>query len=734
MVVRGYSQRDKPPDYSTKSVAEWIQILKDTDKQQDQEQFNRARLALGPRGPYAKTAIPALIDALDVDELRFSMEFMDVLAEYGSPAVEPLIHAMKSPKAVVRRGAMGALESMRPRPMSAIPALLEALKDQDENTRYQAIESLAMIGIPGDKATIDLVAKTLNEERVEVRSAMLQVFLLWRWKGGRPAPPAVTPLLVETLKDKNAEMRNEALDVLASMGPMAKDAVPALMEALHSKDLLEHREKIMHVLGCIGPDAKTAVPDLLELVRKDDLGLRNQAVGALGGIGPAAKSAVPEILKVAQGEVKGNRWTAIWALGRIGPDAKEAVPTLLDALKTAKAEGDEHDDVLKALRGIGPAAKAAVPALLEMARDQKAKPSRRKDAARAVLAIDPANPARSEMEIASLSIDHLRIRQGKMPVVKLEPRPAVTEEKKKQIKALIAKLAEIKEPEFYMWVTQTSRCFTPVFGEKSLGLGLATGSTLKSPNALGRLVEMGPDALPFLLEALADKTPTQLTWRDSRAIFSSEVHGNCLNPVERRVLLKARDEDEVTRALDPDVFGLSRTLKIGDVCFAAIGQIVSRPSYGAIEGVGFAPDIVYSPVEVKALRDRVRDIWKSDDPARRLLDSLLFDFAMEDASFNGNYIDWGNGSNYQIEAVVRLLYYFPKETAPLVAARLQALDVKDADADNWKKREAKNGVHAIDLIKAVSWCKEPQIQEALAGIKKRTNDKWIKGALSPSEK
>src|ERR1700722_283752 len=163
------------------------------------------------------------------------------------------------------------------------------------------------------------------------------------------------------------------------------------------------------------------------------------------------------------------------------------------------------------------------------------------------------------------------------------------------------------------------------------------------------------------------------------------------------------------RTLDPDVFGLSRTLKIGDLCFAAIGQIVNRPSYGEVDCDGFGPDIVYSPAEVKALRDRVREIWKSDDPARRLLDSLLFDYAMEDAFFNGNHIDWRNSSNYQIEAAVRLLYYFPEETAPLVAARLQALDVKAAEGDDWRKRETKNGVNAVDFIKAVSWCKEPRI-------------------------
>ncbi len=443
---------------------------------------------------------------------------------------------------------------------------------------------------------------------------------------------------------------------------------------------------------------------------------------------------MPEILKVAQHRGKG-RWTAIGALGNIGHDAKDAVPTLIDVLKTTNPDADEHDSVLEALRGIGPAAKAAVPDLLEIARDREAKWYRRQDAARAVLAIDPANPARSEMEVASLSINYLGIRQGKIPVVKLEPRPALTEEKKKHIKEQIARLAEVKDLEFTLWTAQTSGDgFPPVFGEKTLSLGLATGSGLKSQNALRSLVELGPEALPFLLEALDDKTPTQITWRDSRAIFSSEIHGNCLNPVERRVLLKARDEDEVMRTLDPDVFGLSRTLEVGDLCYAAIGQIVSRPSYGAVDCVGFGPDIVYSPPEVKALRDRVREIWKSGDPAKRLLDSLLFDFAMEDAFFNGNYINWRNFSNYQIEAAVRLLYYFPKEAAPLIAARLQALDVNAADGDDWRKREVRNGVHPVDLIKAVSWCKEPHIQEALAGIKKRTDDKLIKQALSPSEK
>jgi hypothetical protein len=75
-------------------------------------------------------------------------------------------------------------------------------------------------------------------------------------------------------------------------------------------------------------------------------------------------------------------------------------------------------------------------------------------------------------------------------------------------------------------------------------------------------------------------------------------------------------------------------------------------------------------VESKELRERVCALWSSKDPAKKLLDSLLLDYATE-GRFNGKSLDgWDEESNYQIEAAVRLLYYFPKETAPLIAARL----------------------------------------------------------------
>jgi hypothetical protein len=43
-------------------------------------------------------------------------------------------------------------------------------------------------------------------------------------------------------------------------------------------------------------------------------------------------------------------------------------------------------------------------------------------------------------------------------------------------------------------------------------------------------------------------------------------------------------------------------------------------------------------------------------------------------------------------------------------------------------------VQTLEFIRSVAWCKEPRIQEALAGIKKRTDDSYIKDAVNEASK
>ena len=66
---------------------------------------------------------------------------------------------------------------------------------------------------------------------------------------------------IAELKDTDSEVRFNAATVLSAIGPDAKPAVPALIEALKVNGI---RKTAAVALGVIGPEAKPAVPALIK--------------------------------------------------------------------------------------------------------------------------------------------------------------------------------------------------------------------------------------------------------------------------------------------------------------------------------------------------------------------------------------------------------------------------------------------------------------------------------------
>src|SRR5262245_20292749 len=97
---------------------------------------------------------------------------------------------------------------------------------------------------------------------------------------------------------------------------------------------------------------------------------------------------------------------------------------------------------------------------------------------------------------------------------------------------------------------------------------------------------------------------------------AAELPLNPANPLEAGVY-KARagkprrSEDHVK----------SYTVRVGDVCFVAIGQIVGR-GYQAVRYQPTACVVLNSPARDPNLRAEVRALWKARDPRRMLFDSL----------------------------------------------------------------------------------------------------------------
>ena len=360
-------------------------------------------------------------------------------------------------------------------------------------------------------------------------------------------------------------------------------------------------------------------------------------------------------------------------------------------------------------------------------------PISRSDQAQAVLK-KPSNQPKETSSPLSAQVPNASAVQGKeqgkqvswsllpVPTIKLDNKGEATESDIKTIKKLIAELAtiasyeEVLPPEAYA-IPNFGTVFVPVPSSTNFAMSLLTKHGLKWNSAFTSLVELGPKALPFLLESLDNKTPTKVTIKCDGGFggmwFGHEIPSNPANRNEAKALAEAKADDS-PRTKPVVIVGVrpslvhEYTLKVGDICFVAVGQITNR-SYNAVRYQPTACWILNSTVVDKKLAAEVRAIWGKADYRQKLLDSLLLDFHTR-----------GGGSFFlQAEAVTRLLYYFPQATEDLIVARLKGLDISAADGS---EQVEPTDTLTDDFLRGVSWSSQPKIRAELLEIFRRTTD------------
>ena len=228
-----------------------------------------------------------------------------------------------------------------------VPTLASALGNPDPEVRAAAAWALEAAGAAAEPAVARLV-EALDDEEEAVRAAAARALGAL---GGRARPAA--PGLFAALGDPRANVRAAAAQALARVEPGA-ESVPRFIEALGQGDAYV-RAFAAWSLGNLGPDARKAVPALVEALGPDDTA--NVVSAALARIGPAAGQAVPALVADLRGPDAGRRWRAARTLGRIGPAADSAVGDLAAAL------GDPNEAVrahaARALGRMGPGARSA---------------------------------------------------------------------------------------------------------------------------------------------------------------------------------------------------------------------------------------------------------------------------------------------------------------------------------------------------------------------------------------
>ncbi|MBN2474576.1 MAG: HEAT repeat domain-containing protein [Pirellulales bacterium] len=332
------------------------------------EVCREAILALAAIGPGAAGAVPSLIKVLDEKEPINDGPVVYALGAIGpkAKAAEPIIRKLANDEAsspFLRTVSLWALARMNPDDKElakeVIPRLIDALKAPAPRLRAAAARALIDLD-PDPEVVRPLMKKAMDDASPEMLNDVMHAL--------SGLGEEAVPRLIGALGAK--EVRARAAAILARIGPPAKAAVPALIEAL-SDENAETRGEILLALAAIGPEAKAAVPAAGKALQDEDMNVRYAACYALGQIGPAAMPAKPRLLKNLGGPDQFLSMASAWALCRIQPASAEicrkAVPVLTEAL--AEPDTMTRVQAIESLKLLGPHAKDARGALEKALKD-----------------------------------------------------------------------------------------------------------------------------------------------------------------------------------------------------------------------------------------------------------------------------------------------------------------------------------------------------------------------------
>jgi HEAT repeat protein len=216
------------------------------------------------------------------------------LVTLGEDAVPALREALKSPVPALRRDAAQVLGQMGADAKAAAGELALLLKDDEAQVRDAAAGALSGMGKAAQAALPALLEAMRQEKRFEVQQQLFQALTL---VGSRDLPG-----FLKAVREVDKEGKWATPYLLAQFGPRAEDAVKPLIALLHDAEPGKRLGAAL-ALGKIGLLSDQSVPVLAKALDDPNFSVRLAAAASLAKLAPANEKLAKFNLTVALKQV-----------------------------------------------------------------------------------------------------------------------------------------------------------------------------------------------------------------------------------------------------------------------------------------------------------------------------------------------------------------------------------------------------------------------------------------------
>ena len=268
----------------------------------------------------------------------------------GRNNVKYLIARLSSANREEQLKAILLLAEMGPAAEDAVPSLVNVVRSG--NSEARVLSSIALVKIdPYMKDFIPVLLQSLEvgkgedllEDSDQLLSKQLGLSddLLRKWSAlmRSKVDPRIMPLLEQTLKDQDRDIRTMAVLILAGISNQVPSAFQKLLQAYQDPDP-EVRGAVIRVLPRVGMSRAGALQALLAGLKDPQASVRVRTVIALSRVGPQNPAVLPAIMRALEDKSDEVRTAALKSLELLGDKAKSAAPRVAD--QTGKGTPQER--------------------------------------------------------------------------------------------------------------------------------------------------------------------------------------------------------------------------------------------------------------------------------------------------------------------------------------------------------------------------------------------------------